>query len=212
MTHRKPENTPADLAALHAAGALSAEERERFEAALRAGDEAALAELRGLEGVIQALAAAAGEVVPEPSVREGLLRRVREKPRADAEHGSVDVQVWRQWAATAKTSDLYTLFAHEGGWEETGVDGVLVRRLFVDRAANRMTAMFRMAPGAAYVPHRHEGPEECYVLEGDLHVGEDLVMRAGDYQRAPAGSHHGIQRTEGGCVLLVNCSLSDEVE
>lgn len=86
-----------------------------------------------------------------------------------------------------------------------------MRRLFVDRAANRMTAMFKMAPGAAYVPHVHGGAEECYVLEGDLHVGDEIMMRAGDYQRAPAGSLHGVQRTEGGCTLLITCSLDDEV-
>ena len=74
-----------------------------------------------------------------------------------------------------------------------------------------MTALFRMAAGSEYIPHVHAGPEECYVLEGDLHVGDDIVMHAGDYQRAPAGSVHGVQRTEGGCLLLVSSSMHDEV-
>ena len=66
-----------------------------------------------------------------------------------------------------------------------------------------------MAPGTSYPGHRHAGVEECYVLEGDLRVG-DLVMRAGDYQRAAIGSVHGVQSTEGGCLLLVLMSDRDE--
>ena len=74
-----------------------------------------------------------------------------------------------------------------------------------------MTAMFRMAAGTSYPEHIHDGPEECYVLEGDLHVGDRMVMHAGDYQRATPGSEHDEQWTEGGCLLLVTSSLSDEL-
>jgi hypothetical protein len=34
-------------------------------------------------------------------------------------------------------------------------------------------------------------------------------MRPGDYQRAPKGSRHGVQRTEQGCLLLITSSLTD---
>ena len=71
--------------------------------------------------------------------------------------------------------------------------------------------MFRMAPGTSYPSHVHDGAEECYVLEGDLHVG-DVVLGPGDFQRATPGSHHVEQRTDGGCLLLVNSSLSDEMD
>ena len=46
------------------------------------------------------------------------------------------------------------------------------------------------------------------MLEGDLHIGED-VMHPGDYQFAPAGSRHGVQSTEHGCLLLITSSLND---
>ena len=39
----------------------------------------------------------------------------------------------------------------------------------------------------------------------------DFVMHAGDYQRALPGSEHGRQWTKSGCLLLVTCSLSDEM-
>ena len=68
--------------------------------------------------------------------------------------------------------------------------------------------LVRVAPGTVYPPHEHTGAEECYVIEGDLRV-EGRVLRAGDYQYAPAGSSHAEQTTEGGCLLLIGASLAD---
>lgn len=208
MTARGPEPTAAERAALYLAGAMSDDERHVFEEAVVAGDESLIAELRRLEPAADALADGVA-VEPDPSTREKLMTRIK---GASSDAAPSDVKVWNMWQASDASGTLFTMRSDEGGWEETGVDGVLVRRLFVDQQANRMTAMFRMSPGAEYVPHRHDAPEECYVLEGDLQVGDDVIMRAGDYQRAPAGSHHGVQRTESGCLLLVTCSLDDEWE
>jgi anti-sigma factor ChrR (cupin superfamily) len=70
--------------------------------------------------------------------------------------------------------------------------------------------LIRMEPGASYVPHRHGGPEQCYVVEGDLRDG-DVVVRAGDFQCAPESTMHGAQTTEKGCLLLIVSSLRDEL-
>jgi len=152
-----------------------------------------------------------------PASRSGVVREptsTHDARRADVEAGGNrdDVQIWRAWNDSSEIDGLVTLRADEGAWEATGVPGVEVRRLFVDRNDNRMTAMFRMAPGAAWPQHRHDGFEECFVVSGDLHVGDELVMRAGDFQRAHGGSHHPKQWTEGGCVLLVSSSLHDELD
>jgi quercetin dioxygenase-like cupin family protein len=195
--------SPADVAALYLAGALAPQEVEDVEAALRAGDAELVRAVRRLEPVAEALLHMMPPV-PPATAAGALVERLR------GAAGAAPPQVWRTWAESGPGDALFTLRAADGAWEATGVEGIEVRRLFVDRESNRMTAMFRMAAGTAYVPHRHEGCEECYVLEGDLHVG-DIVMRAGDYQRAPSGSLHGVQRTESGCVLLVSCSLSDEL-
>lgn len=196
---------PDELAALYLSGAMTPEEQRAIEARVAAGETELIRALEHLAPVGRLLAEAGPSPIdPDPATRDTVLAAIR--GRGEDEH-----QVWRDWRPTATESELFTLPADEGGWEETGVPGITVRRLFVDRANNRMTALFRMEPGTAYVPHVHDGPEECYVLEGDLHVGDDVVMHAGDYQRAPAGSTHGVQRTEGGCVLLIASSLSDEL-
>lgn len=120
------------------------------------------------------------------------------------------VQVWKKWSAPASRPELYLQRAQEGKWEATAVPGVEVKKLFVDQSRSYATMLVRMAPGTSYPGHRHAGFEECYVLQGDLHVG-DTVLHAGDYQRAEGGSTHGIQSTQGGCLLFIVSSLEDEL-
>jgi quercetin dioxygenase-like cupin family protein len=100
--------------------------------------------------------------------------------------------------------------ADEAVWEKTPIPGITTRILFVDPPRNQFTALVRMEPGASYPGHVHGGPEECLVLEGELCVGGDTVLRKGDYQRAAGGSRHGVQSTQTGCLLLVTSSLNDD--
>lgn len=93
-------------------------------------------------------------------------------------------------------------------WKSAPVAGVEVRVLKVDRSADRVTYEVKMAAGASYPGHAHQGPEECYVLEGDLWVG-DVHMNAGDYQHVDAATDHPEQSTDEGCRLLLVSSVAD---
>ena len=123
-----------------------------------------------------------------------------------------DVQPWKQWPdAVAEGGIVYgAASATDADWEPTAIEGIEVRALTVDRDADRTTMLVRMAAGTSYPPHRHAGPEECWVLEGDLTVGAER-MRAGDFQRMETDSVHPTQSTDGGCLLLITSSLSDEL-
>jgi quercetin dioxygenase-like cupin family protein len=109
-----------------------------------------------------------------------------------------------------RAEQIYTKRSDQGKWRPFGIPGIEMRVLYFDRDRNYATTLLRMAPGAVYPPHRHTEAEECYVLEGDVRVGAE-TFRAGDYQRAEAGSIHDVQSTEGGCVLLIMASLNDRV-
>jgi len=170
-----------ELIALYAAGALAPAESHALEARLAAAGPEAAALLRTLTDVAAALAEARA-VAPPPRVREELLRRLEEP-------------------AGAPTA-LHIARASEAVWEALPYPGLHKRLLHLDCASGRYTALVRMAPGASYPAHDHAGVEECLVLEGDLRVGGE-VLRAGDYQRALAGSHHVEQTTEGGCLVLL---------
>jgi quercetin dioxygenase-like cupin family protein len=124
-------------------------------------------------------------------------------------------QIWKVWAKasstqTADTPGILVRRAKEGQWEDTGINGISVKRLLVDPANDSVTMLVRMPAGASYPRHRHAGAEQCYVLEGDLHDG-DATLHAGDYQCADAESIHGVQYTEKGCLLLIVSSLHDEI-
>jgi putative transcriptional regulator len=208
MTHGAFLEGPAELAALYAAGALTPDECARFEAHLAACPDCA-GELGQLESVTAALAAAVAPVAPDAKTRAALLRRLATEPRPTGTRSPLGQQVRQQEPARGPGGELIIQRATEGRWEPTAVPGVELRVLFADAANDRFTALVRMAPSTSYPNHRHSGPEECLVLEGDLSVGEH-VLHAGDYQYAPVGSCHGVQSTQQGCLLLITSSLSDE--
>ena len=221
MTPDHPVGDPAELAALYAAGAMTDEQAAEFEAHL-ADCERCIAELRRLDPAVLELLQAVEPVIPDARVRDTLLARVSAAPASQAgthaegasprgEWAALGPQVWKAWAADQAGGDLLIRRGGEGAWEPTGIAGIEVRRLFVDEERNQMTALVRMAAGTSYPRHLHNGPEECYVLQGDLHLG-DTVLRAGDYQRAAPGSRHGVQSTSAGCLLLIVSSLTDELE
>lgn len=200
-----------DAVALYALGALDVAEALDLEAHLptcgACRDELAL---RRDDAADLSLAA---EPI-EPPVE--LLARLRERIRGQDEQGEVASneeaapagQPWRKWK-TARAEGLSFALASEAQWEPTGVDGVEARRLYADTENHRITMMVRMQPGSSYPAHHHGGDEECYVVEGDLDVG-GTIMRAGDYQFAPAGTEHPVQSTEEGCLLLIVTSDADE--
>ncbi len=200
--HDRLDDAARDRAALHALGSLSREEASEYERHL-AECEACRSEVRSLREVLDGLVHLAPAVAPPPELKARLMASVRAEGRGHA-------QTWKTWRPDAEGRGLTLIGAGEGGFEPAGVAGVEVRRLHLDVESDRVTMLIRMAPGTSYPAHRHSGAEECYVLEGDLLVGE-YRMRAGDYQRVEAGSIHGIQSTERGCLLFIVSSLHDEL-
>ncbi|MBL8877620.1 MAG: cupin domain-containing protein [Phycisphaerales bacterium] len=204
MMHQHTIGDPQELAACYSSGAMSAEENAAFEAHLEAGCVDCRRELRELSRVVEEIASSTGELVPDPRVREALMKCI------DAEPAAPNRQIWKNWASTKENAELTVVRRDDKTWEETGVPGVRIRRLFVDRDRNQFTAIVQMDAGSSYPRHVHDTAEECLVLEGDLRVGDDHLF-AGDYQRASAGSKHGVQSTDGGCKLLIVSSLTDEL-
>ena len=67
----------------------------------------------------------------------------------------------------------------------------------------------KLEPGARYPGHSHLRPEDVFMLSGDLHLGEKVVLRAGDFHHAEAGTAHDVNWSEEGCVLLAVLSKED---
>jgi quercetin dioxygenase-like cupin family protein len=162
-------------------------------------------------------------IVPPPaSLKERLLSSIKAEDGQSLSAGSCSemgsasgFQVWKKWHgpgldAPVQPSGLLMVRANEGNWEDIGKNGIQVKQLYVDPAQDAVTMLVRMPAGTSYPRHRHAGAEQCYVLDGDLRVG-DVTLRPGDYQCARAESIHEVQYTEGGCLLLIVSSQHDEI-
>jgi anti-sigma factor ChrR (cupin superfamily) len=212
--HQELDDAATEQASLHAFDLLPPAEREEYETHLSVC-HLCRSEVRKLRGVVAELGRMVEAEAPDRRLGERLRAsiertRPRRVPAAQAEPPPTPVQTWKSWAPDAPSTPMVYVAAGEEGFAPTGTPGVEVRRLFVDAANDRATMLVRMRPGSAYPAHCHAGIEECFVLAGDIHVG-DRRMRAGDYQRADRSSVHAVQSTEGGCLLFIVSSLHDEL-
>ncbi|MFO0981051.1 MAG: cupin domain-containing protein [Planctomycetota bacterium] len=209
--HDMLDEAALEMASLYALTSLPDDELEHYEAHLQVC-VLCRQEVQSLKDAAAALTLLAPAVAPPPSLRAKVLSRFRqERDRRPGERASTTEQrPWQHWDADRPQGDLFFALGQESQWERTGFDGIDIRRLFVDPSHDRVTMLVRMAPGAAYPSHRHGSAEECYVISGDLRVG-DTVMHTGDYQCARGGSEHPVQSTENGCLLFIVSSMHDEL-
>ena len=96
----------------------------------------------------------------------------------------------------------------DGPWVPTGVPGVRAKVLEDDAEQDRRVTLIEMDPGRTYPTHLHHGPEETWVLVGDLACSE-RVLRRGDHARHEANTEHGDQWTDEGCLVLIVGSRRD---
>jgi anti-sigma factor ChrR (cupin superfamily) len=171
------------LALADAAGALEPDEQRELAQRIAALPSGVRGEIAHVYEATLRLAASAPPQQPSPAVRERLIAALR---------GSTN----------------YTIPADAGGWSESGVAGIQVKILAVDRQRGLVTLLLRGEPGARYPAHRHSAPEECYVIRGSVTIG-GRVLRAGDFHHADADSDHGAITTIDGADVLLIGGISD---
>lgn len=204
-------------ATLYVLGALSPDETGSFERHLENGCATCREEIHAMEQTASDLAFAAA--APAPSgLRERLMANIgttgaRGKPPTRSETAGPAARSASIPSAIPPSAipmvGRSTVRSGEIPWEDSPIPGIRFRRLHVDPVARRMTVVVRMEAGASYIPHRHKGLEESFVLEGTV-ISDGETFSAGDYHRAEAGSIHGVQTTETGCMLLIISSIDDE--
>lgn len=103
---------------------------------------------------------------------------------------------WLPWRGGANVT-VYA--ADQRGWIGRA-PGVSIKPL---RSDGSLASYFcRVEAGAELEGHFHGQDEECLMIEGELFLG-DVLLRAGDYQLAPAGTRHGPIASDTGALLFV---------
>jgi mannose-6-phosphate isomerase-like protein (cupin superfamily) len=77
-----------------------------------------------------------------------------------------------------------------------------IRRRLLWQAGDVCSYIARAQVGAAVPAHGHHHDEECLMLDGDLFVG-DILLRAGEFQLAPAGLAHGLVQAASDCLVYL---------
>ena len=88
--------------------------------------------------------------------------------------------------------------------EQPGLPGEKVwwKNVSWDAATGQGSYLMVMAPGTRCNPHEHLGPEEFYVVEGDLTDCDGRTYRAGEFVSLAGGSRH-LSVSRSGCRLVV---------
>jgi len=196
MSHEHSLEEGRERAALYALGALRGDELREFEHHLAAGCAMCAEEVAAFAPVVAEMGHAASPSTPRPEVRDRVWQRIGAQGMSP-EHPVIDKDLLRfvgsNWLE----------------WKPGNAPGVEIKVLAVDQECGSYTTLVRMQPGASLARHRHVSVEESYILEGELMVS-GVVMRAGDYCRAAAGSMHTGVTTTTGCIFIAVASLHDE--
>lgn len=86
------------------------------------------------------------------------------------------------------------------GWQPF-LSGVDIKVLHA--TGDVMAYLLRLQPGAGIPAHRHPMDEECVVLEGQVQIGQHLVLDAGGFHLARAGSLHDTIRSVHGATIYL---------
>lgn len=200
MAHERISDEIREQAALYALDLLEPHEARDFELHLSAGCPVCASELRTFRQTTALLPLGLPLSKPPSRVREKLLARVQGTPESEA----------RRSAEIVAAVGLHIVRSGQGSWEPTGVPGVSFKPLYIEPSQESVTMLVRMEPGSTYPRHRHAAIEHCFVLEGDLRIGE-LVFRAGDYQCNASETIHEVSSTEQGNLLLIVASPHNEL-
>ena len=187
-----------EQAALYAVGALPPAEVSRFEAELSRNPE-----LQALVRRLQSTVALVAGAVPTVALPPGLKQKVME--RIDALGTPRPAQV----RAVAPPPGLrFATSAGQSDWKALPIPGAAIKLLTLEREAGYAVLMGKLEPGARYPAHINAGPEDFYILTGDLVVG-DRKLVAGDFHHADAGSYHEMNHSVAGCTLIAVLTTRD---
>jgi anti-sigma factor ChrR (cupin superfamily) len=185
-----------EQASLYVLGALPDDERQAFDAVLRGN-----AELRELVRELQRAASSLAVAVPVPlpaGLKDKVMQRIDSAEKLKDPAIAAEVVVGHRFVQGAAKSD----------WKQLPIPGAWIKLLSLERERGYAVLLGKLDPGVRYPAHTNVGPEDFYILTGDLYIGE-RKLAAGDFHHADAGSQHSENHSVEGCTLLAVLTLDD---
>lgn len=118
-------------------------------------------------------------------------------------HPKAVIGEWLGGLLPGRGPAVHTIFATGNKWEEIA-EGV--EQKVVWREGEHVSRFLRLAAGSRLPPHTHRSEEETLIVSGDMFIG-DLLVRAGEFHWAPAGSEHGEISSDVGALAFVRGHL-----
>lgn len=101
------------------------------------------------------------------------------------------------------TDTEFTVHDKDAGWPDYAPG---IRRRVLWQRDGQAAMLYCAQPGASVPMHTHGHDEECLMVQGELFL-DDLLLRQGDYQLAPAGTGHRVTETDTGVVIYAHGDL-----
>jgi hypothetical protein len=184
-----------DQASLYVLGGLTPDEQHAFEAGLQSD-----AKLREFTLKLQRVTALVAQSVPQTAPPPQLKARIFEQI-APAKKNLPPL-------ATALPGLHFQEAASESGWKALPVPGAFIKLLSFEPQRGYAVLLGKIEAGVRYPAHINAGPEDFYILSGDLVVGNRRLV-AGDFHHADKGSQHDVNYSEQGCTLLAVLTTDD---
>jgi quercetin dioxygenase-like cupin family protein len=192
-----------ELAALNSLGALEAGELRELESQLAHPSDAVAREVAAFNDLTALLALSlAAPRDPPPNLKANILRVIAEIEPKSKPNGPAGQP------AAATDGFKFLPVDGQGDWRKLPVPGAWVKLLSIDPDRGYAVVLGKLDPAARYPQHKHIHGEQVYVLSGDLHIGSHK-LGPGDFHHADAGTVHGVNYSETGCVILAVISTDD---
>jgi anti-sigma factor ChrR (cupin superfamily) len=188
-----------EQASLYALGALPDAEQTAFERELRGNEE-----LRQLVRQLQC----AADLVALSSPAQTLPSTLRAKVLQRIEALDAAKPAAKKSAPPLIPGLSFIDAPGAKDWKPLPIPGTYIKLLSLDKERGYAVLMGKLDPGARYPAHTNAGPEDFYILTGDLHIG-NRRLGAGDFHHADGGSQHEENYSVEGCTLLAVLTTDD---
>ncbi len=143
----------------------------------------------------------------DPDLMESLAGAVTPIEPAPARKSAMRERILARVATEKKSAQETHLTIHlsNDGWVDV-MPLIKMKTLF--QSNDGKGVLFRFQPGARLPAHEHGTDEECVVLEGELRIGSEMIVHAGDFHLARCGIPHGDLTSPTGALFYIRTGAS----